>query len=352
MSQDLKLKHVCPHRVLCERLALSQDRQTLRTVQPPSSSRVTVHINGLDVPSTGMRSRASVRTPIPQPYTIPANTVLEVQVDQRATQQITLPAGTRVLASTLATYLNPLMSQVNVTAEDGRVYFEHMEEGPQTSLLFSNAQANAILGLPALRRYQGKEIYPSWTLVRDPRSPVPSDRIIRFGKPLKTLDDRFEVSYTTRRELCRRCSGLGIENDLRYDTQGDPIFVENQFLLLQEVEKIVFTIQGSNVFHRWYGTRLFDLIGTKITNGQFLETQLVSEIQTTLERYRQIKEDQSLIQEVTRAEQLNRIVSLTVEQDQRNPTIFRVDLVLENRAGRLESFADTLIVLDNPVRVN
>jgi phage baseplate assembly protein W len=188
---------------------------------------------------------------------------------------------------------------------------------------------------------------PGWEIIKDKNNMDPHARVIRFHEPLRTDDDIFEVSYHTVRGVCRRCMGLGIENDFRHDRKGDPIFVENQRLLLQEVEKIVFTVKGSNLFHRWYGTSISELIGTKIVGGgQYVETQLVTEVSDALERYKQIKEQQSRYQPVSRKEMLQRIVSIEVKQDKYDATVFDVSIVLESQSGELEQITDTLLVGD------
>lgn len=352
MSKDLRLKHTCPHLVSCEALALDADRRTLRTVQPPSSNAVLVYINGQFVPRTGVFSRIEVTSLIPQPYLIEAsdNDVVSISVNDGPTQTVTLPTGVAVSAEDIATVLDDNLTGVTVHAEKGRIVFLHEQAGPNTTLAMKGGSAHATLGLKELRVYRGRQVLPGWTLIRDPRSPVPTDRVIYFNEALKAQDDIIEVTYTTQRSLCRRCNGLGLENDFRYDQVGEPLFVENQILLLQEVEKIVFTIKGSNVFHTWYGTSLFNLIGSKIgAGGQILEAQLITEIQTALENYQNIKDRQALSQEVTALEQLRRIVSIEVRQDPRDLTVFRVSVALENRAGRIEQFEDTLIVVNQRV---
>lgn len=354
MSQDLRIKHTCPHIVACESLAIEDDLRTLRPVMPPASSAVLLFRNGRIIPRAGITTAVEITSLQAQPFEIETgdNDTFSISVNNGTTQSVTLPTGLSVSAQDIADALDSGLQGVSVSASEGRVVIQHDQRGPQATLAMKDGNAHSTLGFPSIRIYRGKQVVPGWTLVRDPISPVPTDRVLYFNQGLPSFDDIFEVTYVTQRDLCRRCGGLGIENDFRYNRNGEPLFVRNQFLLLQEVEKIVFTILGSNVFHTWYGTSLFELIGSKITRpggGQLIETQLVSEIQAAIERYRDVKEKQSRIQEVTPAEQLRRIVSIEVRQDQNDPTVFRILVSLESRAGRLEEFEDTLIVVNQRV---
>jgi len=116
-------------------------------------------------------------------------------------------------------------------------------------------------------------------------------------------------------------------------------------LLVQEVEKIVFTIRGSNIFYSWYGTTLSDLVGQKIVgSGQLVESQLVTEIALTLDRYRDVKIQQSKLQPVTDQEFLMRIKNIEVRQDDVDSTIFRIRVDLQNRSDQVDQIQKTLII--------
>jgi len=357
MTQDLRLRHVCPHQVICEALALEADRRTIRTVIPPSSSFVELSINGHKVPNTGVISGVTITGLNPGPYTIETgdNDTFAVSINGGATQEAALPTGVAVAPELVASAINTQIVGLTASVTKGRLTLTQDARGEQATLQLEEGNAHATLGFPALRFYRGRTAIPGWKLVRDPNSPIATDRVLLLDRALPSGDDRIEVSYITRRDLCRRCAGLGLENDFRYDTQGNPVFVTNEALLLQEVEKIVFTVQGSNVFHTWYGTSLLSLIGTKIGGrggAKYLETQLVTEIQGALDRYLSIKERQAQVQPVTVREQLSRVRSIAVNQDRIDPTLFRVQVALENRANEIITFEDSVVVFDTPVRIN
>lgn len=347
MSQDLKLKHKCPHYVVEEWLALEQDRQTLYFQQNPSSSQVKLLWNRQEVPKQGLYSSVEVTSLIPEPYEIETgdNDVFAISVSGGSTQQVTLPVGRKVKTRNIVAALNEELEGVTASEVRGRVHLRADRQGPDVSLKLEGGSAHETLGFEELRFYQTRTLIPGWSLVRRQDDEDPNARKLVFNEPLPVLDDIFEVSYYTRRQVCRRCMALGIENDLKHSQDGQPVLAENQTLLLQEVEKIIFTIRGSHPFHEWYGTSILDLIGNKIVGGgQIVEARLAAEISNAISRYRQIKEEQSRYQPVSDAEFLQQVTEINVEQDSSDPTIFYVSIGLRSRSGEIEQVEDTLMV--------
>jgi phage baseplate assembly protein W len=347
MSKDLLLKHRCPHHVVEEWLSLENDRRTLLPLRNPSSKEIKILWNRRVVPPQGLYSKVEITSLVAEPYEIESgdNDELSFSVSGGSVQTIVLPEGRQVKAGTLVEAINESANGLEAQVSRGRITLQLHNAGPETTLKMEDGSAHGTLGLSPLRSYRGRTIVPAWNLVRDPKDVDPHARKIVFDEALRANDDIFEVSYYTRRSECRRCLGLGIENDLRHDRKGEPIWAEGQTLLLQEVDKIIFTIQGSHVFHRWYGTNIMDMIGSKIVGGgQQVEVQLVSEISNALSKYQQIKEEQSMYQPVVDSEMLQRVVSLDVSQDANDPTVFYVQIDLQSRAGKVESLEDTLLV--------
>lgn len=331
-----------------EWLALEQDRRTLRTIRFPSSQEVKILWNRIEVPKQGLASRVEIKGREQGPFEIDATTnVVSISVDGGLIQNVTLPQGNSVRAETIARILNEQLRDVVVGTSRGYLTLSLETTGPESSLKMEGGTAHGVLGLASERVYQGKLVVPGWSLLKDTdRGDDPLARKIVFDEPLKTEDDDFEVSYYTLKGVCRRCMGLGIENDFRYDVRGEPVFVQNQQLLLQEVEKIIFTIKGSNIFHRWYGTNLANLVGSKIVGGgNIIESQLVSEISSSIGRYQEIKDRQAKVQPVTRGERLDKVVSIDVEQG-RDPTVFFVNIVLQSRSGQIETLDEELVISD------
>lgn len=348
MSKDLRIKHKCPHYVVEEWLELEQDRQTLYPVRFPSSKEIKILWNRLEVPREGLVSNVEISGLERGPFDIDEdNDTVRFSVDGGAIQEVEIPRGRAVKASQIARVINQETTGIEASDSRGRLTLALHISGPDRSLKMQGGTAHETLGIPALREYKGRTIVPPWELVKDrERGDDPMARKIVFREPLRTDDDEFEVSYYTLRGVCRRCNGLGVENDFRYDQRGRPLFVENQQLLLQEVEKIIFTVRGSNVFHRWYGTNLTNMVGSKIVGGgNMVEAQLVSEISNTISRYQQIKDRQGTVQPVSRAEKLNRVVAIDVSQG-RDPTVFFVNITLQSMSGQIESFDDEFVISD------
>lgn len=165
--------------------------------------------------------------------------------------------------------------------------------------------------------------------LRGPR--IQNKKKIYFKKPVRSQDNIFEVSYYTDEANCRRCHGLRIEDDIRFSIQGKPLIVEDNQKLIQDVNKFVFTILGSNPFHELIGTNAFLLIGEKFSNLTLTSLKLQQEITTTLQVYLERQISQATVQEVTDAEFLYKIISVDIQRNDQDPSIVDVRVVFSNR---------------------
>lgn len=349
MAKDLQLKHKCPHLVVNEWLALEEDQQTLKTVRNPSSKSIVVRRNGIEIPKRGLVSKVSFSGRRSQPFTLERSVSDEFkfQTENEVLQTVKLPTGSEVGGSQIASAINEQSSGITASVLNGKIHIESNSGGEDSVIFLMKGSGHPALGLPSHRFYQGRIVVPSWTIVRNENEFDENSKAIRFNSRPQSTDDIFEVSYHTQRKECRRCLGIGIENDLRYDSKGNPHFVEGVDLLVQEVDKIVFTIRGSNTFYSWYGTSLMDLIGQKITgSGQLVESQLVTEIALTLDRYRDVKIQQSKLQPVRDQEFLLRVQNIEVQQDDLDPTVFRIKIDLQNRANEVDRIQKVLVIND------
>lgn len=350
MSKDFLIKHICPHRTKREWIAISGDYQTIRPAQPPSSGNIELRWNRYHVPKQGLQGPVEFSTEL-EPFDLEKNVSdeLRVSVNEQPLQVISLPIGVDLKASLIADRIDEQITGLQVTSNNGRIHFKSFGSGRSTSVFLKNGSAHESLGLPDYRLFHGTQSVPGWGIVK-PDDPINNaQRLIRFDEPLRTRDDLFEISYFTRRQDCRRCNGLGIEDDIRFNDRGRPIFTDGVDLLLQEAQKITFTIRGTNIFYDFYGTSLVDLIGTGITaGGRALETQLAGEISQALQSYRDIKLQQEQLQPVTDQEfplQINRI---DVQQDPFNPTVFNVEIEIQNRAQEVDQITQNITVDDAP----
>lgn len=354
MSKDFLLKHVCPHRTKREWLSIASDYRTINTIQPPASKDIELRWNRYVVPKSGLEGPVEFATDT-EPFEIEKGSTdeLVVNVNETGPQTLTLPPGNNVTAATIAARLEDQIDGLAVRENERRVEFMTYRSGDNATVFLRGGSGHTALGLPETRLYHGTKNVPSWQVVRPPNPIDDVERLIEFSEPLKTRDDIIEVSYFTRRQDCRRCNGLGIEDDIRFDDRGEPIFVDGIDLLVQEVEKITFTIKGSNIFHEWYGTSIVDLIGTKIASGgRVVQTQIASELGATLQRYRNVKIQQESLQPVSNQEfplQINRI---DVQQDPFDPTVFNVEIEVRNRAQEVDRIEQRISIEDAPVAIS
>jgi len=186
-----------------------------------------------------------------------------------------------------------------------------------------------------------------FVLVRDETSIDPTARMIQFRKLRKATDEFYEVTYYTHASNCRRCQGLRVEQDYRYNDLGGIVAIRDEMKLIQDLKKIVLTQIGSNPFHTWYGTSIPGLIGSKIANAGFIRAKMSGDIQTALRRYMDIQRRQSRLQKVTAKEKLARVLEVVVTQDEYEPTAFNVKIAFVNQA-RDVLFVEQGIVLPAP----
>lgn len=348
MSQDVSLLQRCPHFVVQEVVDVEDDRQTIIPLQDPSSSQINLNFNGHDIPTAGMSSHARITSSQGGPFSVRQgiNDELNLQVDLGPLQTAILPPGT-IQIEQMAESLNDSIEGARVFVENNLLTFESETTGFESSLYIKDSTGLTVLGLVPKYR-QGQLLVPAWGLVKDPSSEDPGARLIRFGEQLRTVDDLILIDYYTDATRCRRCHNLRVEYDFTQDATGKVPMLQDEDLLLQEVEKIILTIRGSNIFHTWYGTRLVDLIGQKGGLGQATTMAISQEISNTLRRYREVKAQQSKLQRVTDKEFLLRILSLDVRQNDLDPTMFQIDLAVQNKANEVVNITRNIVVPGSP----
>lgn len=339
MSYDREINQVCPHLIVDEPLLVSADNQTVRPVMPIASLQsVKLRINGeMSVPSYGVHIPAqSIGSKI-EPYTVTTgvNDVLSLSVEGGRVQTITLPSLHGLSAKHVADLLNQRARGLAFTATHGRIMFRTISEGPQASVFIRPSALATVLGLQSNREYRGRTVVPGWTMITDPTTlderPM---RLIIFDRPLRDYSPHVEVSYSTIQQDCRRCGGIGFENDWRYGRNGEVGQVRYEALLQQQFQKLVFTLKGSNPFEQWYGTQITEAIGRKHTSG-LVDSMIVSDIYQSFVRWQSIKQKQSEVGVFLSDEEYPfKLVSVTTTDDPADPTIVYVKCVLQNRSQR------------------
>ena len=338
MSYDRQIDQVCPHLVVEEYLLMRGNLQVATPLRPISSiNSVVVRINGVtQLPSTGIAIPAQSVGSLRAPFTITpgVNNTIKLKVGNGAWQVVTIPGGVRISANQVALQLSTRTNGVQFLANGNQVAFQTNLQGPSATVFIDSASPLATtLGIKVNRQYRGKMVFPGWSLVSNGSTLTPSKLII-FDSPLRADLNYLEVSYTTIRNECRRCGVVGVENDWRYGVTGDVTTVQDEILLLQEVQKIIYTVLGTNPFHTWYGTQIIETIGSKIAVGGVLQNKIISDIYTAFNRLQSIKKQQeeNVPQFVSDEEYPFQLQSVTLEQSQQDPTVIFVTVVVVNRS--------------------
>lgn len=340
MSFDRQIDQVCPHEVAEEALFVSADRMTVRPMRPISAAAsVKVVLNHqIVVPSAGVYLPAKAVGARRGPFSVTGqNNVLHITVNQGASQRVVLPLTNRMAAAEMATLLNQRATGVVFTAVNDRIAFQSQLTGPEVSLfLHGDSTAATLFGLVSNHEYRGMQSVPGWTLISAtgtlPDRPM---RLVVFDRPLRGSSDFVELSYSTVLQECRRCGGTGYEHDWRYDVNGNVVEIRDEGLLIQELQKLFYTLRGTNPFHSWYGTGIFDAIGAKLSSGGFTQNFIVADIQQAFSRWQKIKSQQEerVQQEVSDREFPLRLLSVNLEQSAEDPTVIYVSVTVQNRSA-------------------
>jgi len=342
MSYDRQIDQVCPHLVAEEALFVGTDQRTVRPMKPIASlASMSVRFNGqIQVPSFGVRLPATATGAKEGPFTIVAgvNDTLAFRVDQGPLQQVTFSPASAITPARLAHLLTTKFTGVSFFASGLRISFRTLSEGSGASLFFdSSSTMTSLLGFPAPREFRGQTSVPGWTLVRDPSAI--SDRPLRFvvfDGPLRGYRDFVELSYTTVRQDCRRCGGIGVENDWRYGRTGETVQVRDEALLLQEIQKLFLTSRGSNVFHTFYGTTIIDAIGKKLTAGGLVQNLLFTDIVSTFKAWQDLKgkQETQVGQFVSDEEFPYRLLDVDLLPSDQDPTVVFLMITVQNRSQK------------------
>ncbi len=354
MSFDFALEKACPHQVLFEVVQLDNVyQQVIRFQRPPFSQNVTLYINGVQVPPSGLYSPASLPFFNPAPYTITQgkSDLLLFKSGQQTPMFIQLNSGVNISAANVARDLGGKLPGYSVTVENNRVVISTPSavNGPaftmsdprwtdKTSSLPTTARvlgAYSALGIIPGRVVSGYKLFPSWQLVKDPTSPVETDRIIQLTEPLRNAQPIVLANYQTNASQCRRCFGVRIEFDYNivnntYET------VQNADLLAQEFDKFLFTVIGSHWKWPWLGSNLINRVGGKGTTAlSNVSAMLTSDISTAFATYQSVKQQQDAnypFQQVSDAEYPLAITNVSAQQAQGDPTTFLVSANVISRS--------------------
>lgn len=344
MSYDRQIDQVCQHLVANEALYLNSNQRTAYPIRPiAAGAQVRLFLNGaVEVPSSGLTSVPSALGLKVGPYRIESgvNDTFQIRLNgERTLREVVLPSSARLTTDQIVRLLNDARIGVVFSNDANRVRLSGLLGGLQASIFVPTTSTLAqTLGITSNLEYRGKDLFPGWSLVVQPRSYQDGRalRYVSFDRPLPSMGDFVEITYTTEQSECRRCGGSGVENDWRYTSRGDVIEVRDEALLIQELLKLFYTEEGSNPFHPWYGTRIIDQIGQKVGVGALIQNLILADLQRAFARWQSIKKQQEVAvgQEVSDAEYPFRLLAANVEQSAQDPTVFFVSLTVQNRSSK------------------
>jgi phage baseplate assembly protein W len=336
MAIDVQLAWDCSHLTLEERIALAPDRRSLPTTQPVASDTLVGVVANYDVaiPRTGLYTTAKLVSFAAGPYTLVENETDLTIVTSSETVSLSLPASQFLTAHDLATQINRASQSKKTVAasENGRLTISDVSNVGGNSAVQVFGLSLPKLSLDKQSGAQGRMLYPPWQLYT-PAGQITA-RYPRFTQPLSG-NPILTVSYATSQQRCLRCRGTGVENDYRFtaDAQtglpaGSIFMVQNEDLLYQAALKIILTVRGSNPFHPSYGSTVLSRVGSKSLTAT--AAAINQDVRRALSILQQTQQSQARVQKVTAREQLYNILSVNTTPDQYDPTVYYVDVTVQN----------------------
>jgi hypothetical protein len=354
MSFDFATDQLCTHEVFFESIQIDPiSKQTAVFPFPPSSKRVQVYIDGVEVPSTGLYSFAKIPLIKKEPYRIKSgiNDLLYISLGFDTPRFVQLISGSNVKASELAGDLQGKLPDLSIGVENKRVVFKSRQRLKGTAFQFHDPRwTDTTSSLPTTARvlnaYQsigvipgraatGKRILPGWRVEKVEGSADQTEKQLIFDSIVPSNDSVIEVNYVTTQFNCRRCHGSRIEFDYSIlNNTYETVFDTD--LLAQEFDKFLFTKIGSHWKWNWLGSGLIDRIGGKGSTGNTTTTSLITfDVSQAFRTYQNIKQQQDSRvpqQQVSDAEYPYQLVNVNVQTLPDDPTVAIVTTIVSNRS--------------------
>lgn len=158
------------------------------------------------------------------------------------------------------------------------------------------------------------------------------DRFLKivFNKPVRFIIPLIEVTYTTFKPYCLKCSGLGQLNDLKKANSGALLHIVNTDKLVQRSLKYILTSRCP--FYPALTCPIKDFIGRKFGNLT-TEADVSSGIMNALQQFKKIQSAQRTIQTLTPQETLKDITNVTAVPVATDPTAVSVAVQVSSYAG-------------------
>jgi hypothetical protein len=356
MSYDFATLKVCSHQIVDEIVTLESGTSIFfrlsRTLA--NTEEVTIKIDDITIPKSGLYSYATVPCSKPGPYRIMSgvNDLLQYKIGNDSTlRTMVLNPGNSISASDMAfdiasksdSSLTTLVKNNRVvlsspTPVNGKhIYIPdpRIENSDPSVVLPTTERALRTLntlGISIGRVGSGSLVYPGWEIIKNRYSPL-GETIIQFSWPILNYSPIITASYITLAQNCGRCLGSKVEYD--YNISGKSLeTVRNTDLLLQESDKFMFTELGSHFKWPWLGSKIASRVGSKANPGNLSSSALVSvDINSSFSTYQNIKRQQATLfpyQNVTDSEFPAALVSATTESSPTDPTIVLANLVISS----------------------
>jgi len=342
VSKDFQLAWECPHLTVEEHVQLASDRVSLLTTQPIGAS-TTVRVlynNDAFIPQGGLYRAAQLFSTVSGPYDIVENED-EFTVETSAGSETFTFGVTGTQRYTAQQVVNRLyelgMEAALPEVDNSHLVLTDVENVGQASYVRVSGSAAESLGFGSAtgasrqRGDRGRQLYPGWVLAK--RSDTVSTAVYRFPRFVSPIKNNpiFKVTYSVPARSCKRCRGTFIENDYRFNSAGQGIFIENENLLYQSALKMVLTDRGSNPYHGWVGTSIREKIGQKAIGNV---AALISEdVRRALTRLQDVQSSQAEYQQVTAKERLYAILGVRTVPHAQDPTTFLADITIQNASG-------------------
>ncbi len=341
MSRDIQLAFPCSHILGEERVTLDPDRRSLYTIKPINgTSLLKLVVNDTyEVPAfTGVVTSATLRSYRREPYRVTTATNSITVTTTTRTFTVSLPTGYLSNERLTSLFTAAQGSDVQVGASVGNGCFTLTDQ--KTMGLSSRMQVTGTalepLGFDQQSGDKGKVVVPSWKVyarsaglgsAQDIAEADPRGYFIRFDAPVRQ-NYYYSVTYTVPPDQCLRCRGTEVENDYRFDTQGEAITVTDENLLYQSCLKVILTELGSNIYYPWYGSNLADLIGSKAIGGT--ASGIRQSVMNALTRFQNLQNAQAKFQRITAKERLFSVDGVVVTPSSEDPTVFLVEVNVRN----------------------
>jgi hypothetical protein len=144
-----------------------------------------------------------------------------------------------------------------------------------------------------------------------------------------------EARYVTGSGFCPKCAGIKYLDDIVYGPDKDVVTAKDEYLLIQTLEKFIVTRVNSNPYHTWLGTSLHTLIGTKITDMNYIQSKIFEDVKKAVDDLKKVQ-DQYIKsgRAVSQGELFGDLLSIDVLQDPSDNTTIQIFVKFTARSGR------------------